>query len=508
MTFNNTLTTTSRPGADLRATYQQARNRYEADPTNPQTIRSLGWVYADLLKEASGSTDTTRMLRGMALIADFPMVEDTRWRESVGWSVCRFLLRHKPETLPLGPLAEVIRQGRAFIPTEPGLLRSIWWKALLRHTATGIDWLGLFAQHGWEDGFRTEDEQPETYNDGKTTEPRSVRPLVEGVVQAVVRQLLQAVVLPDEVAAPWLNRLADLTGRHPDWDYLPYYHARLLLRLDRATEAMQVFLPFARLKKNDFWVWSLLAELVTPEQVAACYARALTLNTPESFLVKVRQKMAAWLIMENRWTDAKAEIDRLVQTRQANQWPLPPEVQQWMNDSHYTQAEITPLGRWYEAMLPLAESLLWADCPETVALVTSVDATGQYVNVAIDERTSGSFPAGKYKLQPVVGDRLAVRYKLHEKNGRIQLRVLTANTTEVPPTHVQTRTLAGPLRIVDGKGFGFVGDIYVPADLLTGSVVLADSLVTVKAFASWDAVKQKSGWRAFRIQKESVYLSV
>ncbi len=506
MTVNNTLTTTCR--SDLRATYQQARNRYEADPANPHTIRALGWVYADLLKEASGSTDTTRMLRGLALITDFPMVEDTRWRESVGWSVCRFLLRHKPETLPLGPLADVIRQGKAFIPAEPDLLRSIWWKALLRHKATGIDWLGLFAQHGWESSFRPEDEQPETYSDGKTTEPRSVRPLIEGIVQAVVRQLLQAVLLPNEVAVPWLDRLADLTARHPDWDFLPYYHAQLLIRLDRPTEAMAVFLPFARTKKNDFWVWSLLAELVTPEQVPACYARALTLNTPESFLVKVRQKMAAWLILENRWADASAEIDQLVQTRQANQWPLPSEVQLWMNDSRYTQAEVTPLGRWCEAILPLAESLLWADCPETVALVTSVDATGQYVNVSIDERTSGSFPVGKYKLQPVVGDRLAVRYKLQEKNGRIQLRVHTANATEKPFTHVQTRILAGPLRVKDGKGFGFVGDIYVPADLLTGSARLADSLVTVDAFASWDDVKQKCGWRAFRIQKESVNLSV
>ncbi|GAB2596515.1 DUF7017 domain-containing protein [Spirosoma areae] len=503
MTFINTPAPSTRSGSDLRIAYQQARSRYEADPANSQTIRALGWVYADLLKEASGSTDTTRMLRGMALIADFPMVEDARWRESVGWSVCRFLLRHKPETLSLGPLSDVLRRARPFVPAEPGLLRSVWWKALLRHTATGLDWLGLFDQYGWEGGFRPEDEQPETYGDGKTA-----RPLVEGLVQAVAKQLLQGVLLPDELAAPWIDRLASLAAQHPDWDFLPYYQARLLIRLDRPTEAMAVFLPFARMKTNDFWVWSLLAELVSPEEVPACYARALTLGTPEAFLVNVRQRMAAWLILKNRWADARAEIDRLVQTRQVNQWPLPTQVQQWLNDSRYTQAEIVSLGGWYRGLLPLAERLLWADSPETVALVTGVDATGHYVNVSIDERTSGSFPANKYKLQPCVGDRLALRYTLQEKNGRMQLRVQTANATDALPTHLQTRTLSGPLRVVDGKRFGFVGDIYVPADLLMASVRLTDALVTVEAIASWDAVKQKSGWRAFRIQKESVNLSV
>lgn len=508
MTFTNTIAKSSHSGADLRVAYRQALDRYEANPSNSQTIRALGWVYADLLKEASGSTNTNRVLRGLALIADFSMVDDARWRESVGWSLCRFLLRHKPETLSLGPLAEVISKGSAFIPAGPGLLRSIWWKALLRHRATGIDWLGLFVQHDWADSFRPEDELPESYSDVKTAESRSVRPLVEGVVQAVVRQLLQGVLLPNELVDPWLTRLADLSRRHPDWDFLPYYHARLLFRLDRTMEAMQVFLPFARLKKNDFWVWSLLAEFVAPQQVSACYARALTLKVPEAFLVKVRQKMAAWLIVENRWADAKVEIDRLVQTRQANQWPLPVEVQQWMNDSRYTQAEITPFGQWYDAMIPLAENLLWADCPEVIALVTSIDATGKYVNVAIDERTSGSFPVGKFKLKPVVGDRLALRYQLPEKNSRPQLQVHVATVTEASPTHLQTRILTGPLRVVDGKGFGFVGDIFVSADLLTGSMNLADTLVTVEAFTSWDSVKQKSGWRAFRIQKELVNLLV
>lgn len=506
MTFANALPTPTRSRTDLRTRYQQARSQYEADPANPQAIRSLGWVYAHMLKEASGSTDLTRMLRGLGLITAFPMVDDARWRESVGWSICRFLLRHKPETLPLGPLAEVVTRSVDFVPAEPSLLRSVWWKAVLRHAATGIDWLGLVAQHGWEGGFRPEDEEPQRYVDDKAAEPRFARPLVEGLILAVAKQLLQTVVLPDEVTAPWLGRLADLTTRHADWDFLPYYHARLLLRLDRVADAMQVFLPFARSRKKDFWVWGMLAELVAPEHIPACYARALTLRTPEEFLVKLRQRVAAWLISENRWADARAEIDQLVKARRDKQWPLPAEVQQWMNADLYTRSAPAEAHLWYDALLPEAEALLWTDFPETVVLVTSLDASGTYVNVAIDEQTTGSFPVGNRIQKPVVGDRLAIRYTMREKNGGRQLRVQTVRATDLPLSTLTIRTQIGVLRQAVGKAIGFVGDVYVPADLLNGSTGLADGLIKVDAFASWDPVKQKSGWRAFRIQKESVNL--
>ena len=500
MTSN--LQTPARSTAELRASYRQARARFEADPQNPQHRRALGWVYADLLKETSGqaqpgSTDTSRMLRGLALIADFPMPDEARWRESVAWSVCRFLLRHKPATLPLGPLAEVVSRAGAFIPAEPGLLRSVWWKALLRHAATGIDWLGLVAQHGWEGTFRPEDEQPQPYGDGKTAGP-----LLEGLIQAVCRQLLQSVVLPDERAAPWLQRLSDLTARHPDWDFLPYYHAKLLLRLDRTDEAMAVFLPFARRKKKEFWVWSMLAELVAPELAPACFARALSLGAPEIFLVKVRQRVAAWLIQEARWADARAEIDRLVATRRASNWPVPADVQRWLNDDRYTQSDAAPLGHWYGALLPRADALLWSDSSEAVVLVTGLDATGQCVYVAIDARTTGRFPAGKFGLNPAVGDRLVLRYSRVEKNGRVQLRVHAATATDAALSHLQIRTVTAPLRPVADKGVGFVGNVYVPADLLAAYTGLPGALVTVAAVEAWDAVKQKSGWRAFRIQTE------
>ncbi len=499
---------------DLQGEYRQARDRCEADPANPHLRRTLAWVLADLLKAVSAETTPRpdRLVRGLDILADFDL-DDSRWRESVLWSVCRFLFRHTPRSLPLGQLAAVVSRAQLWIDPTPSLVRSVWWKALLRHADTGLDWLGLFDRLGWEGGFRPEDfvgDTLPTAADGTPGQP--MKPLVERLMTVAMKQLLAGVVIQEATAALWLERLTDLAARYPDWHFLAYYHARLLQRLDRPAEAMTVFLPVARQKKTEFWIWSLLADLLTqtsstrPEEVLACYARALTTGAPEPFLVKVRQRAARCLIGQHRWADARAEIDRLIQIRQAQQWPIPDEVQQWLNEAAYTQARPVEPGNWYAALTPAAERLLWQDLPETVALVTRIDlATGQ-VMLAIEAKTTGKLNHVEAGTGLVVGSRLAIRYTSRQKADKTLVRVLSAQPTDALPTHLEPRTVTGPLRMLPGKAVGFVGNVYVGADVLTGQPDLADRLVRVVAVASWDVGKQKEGWRAFQIQPEVVNL--
>jgi len=502
------MTTTPRPTlspADVRTAYRKAQQQYDADPLNPQHRRALGWSLTQLLREASEQGAVSRMIRGLAVLDSLATdANGQRWNEpavdqATLWAICRFLLRTNVKQLPLGELAGLVAGARAFVEAGPSLVRSVWWKALLHHTPTGIDWLGLFDTLGWEEGFRPDDFLPETYGD------RTTPALVERLLQAVMKQLLATIPLADALAAPWIERVSSLSEQQPGWGFLPYYHARLLVVLDRTDEARRVFLPFARTKQREFWVWTLMADLTeSAEGQLACLTRALTVGAPEAFLVKVRQQVAGRLLLRGCWADARAELDRLVQTRQANQWPIPALVQSWLNDARYTSAEPSALGHWYGAMLPVADALLWADCPETVALVTGLDPTGQYVQVAIDSRTTGSFPARKFGLHPVVGDGLTLRYQLDTRKGKPHLRVLTASPTDAVPT-VATRLLSGPLRLLTKPtgSVGFVGDVYVPADLLAQHTGLADALVTVRAVESWDGGKKKVGWRAYALAKSA-----
>lgn len=495
---------TLRQAGNLRDAFVQAQQAYNADPDNVWHRRALAGVYADLLKEASAQAAPDRLLRGLRTLADFPMEStEIRWREQVLWSVNRYLLRTDADQLPLRVLAELVALSRSFLNDGPSLVRSVWVKALLRHSKTGLDWLGLLDNGGW-DAFRPDDFQSETLPNGTT-----FGPLLERVCTAVASQLLQTVPLLEEQACPVLSQFQRLAEQYPDWTYLPYYQAKLLFALSQPTEAMRVFLPFARSKERErngapFWVWTMLADLLTDdaERVIDCYAKALTCSTPDSFLVKARQKMAETLIKLGRWNEARTEIDRLVITRQREGWKLPAEVQHWLNGEAYTQAVAAPV-HWYADRARAAESLLWTDQPECVGLVVAVDTEQQMVVVAIEAQEQIRFPYKRFGLSPAVGDRLAIRSGMETHTGKTRPRVYTACPSDQFPTRLAIRQVIGLLRISE-KGYGFVQDVFIGAELLMVPSIVAGQLIRVDAHAAWDTRKQATGWKAFIIAENGV----
>ena len=506
------MTTTTQPAnaqtirslrqqGNLREAYQLARQLLLAEPDNVWNRRALAWVYVDLLKEAATQPTVDRLLRGLRLCQELAMdANETTWQEQVLWAVNRFLLRTPADQLPLRDLAGLVGLSSVFLGNEPSLVRSVWLKGLLRHSATGIDWMGVMNQWGW-DHFRAEDMAAETLPDGKT-----IGPLAERVYMAVARQLIEQVPILEATVRPVIERINQLLSQYHDFSFLPYYQARLLYLMDERAEALAVFLPFARKKQHEYWVWDTLSELIdgTPDEVIGCLVKGVSLSTPDSFLVKIRQKLADRLIQQHRWSEAKGEIDRLVAARQQAGWKLPVMVQEWMNDEHYTQA-IAPPTDWYADWLTVGEGLLFADKTDVVGLITGLDTDRQMAEITVNAQTVGRFPYRRFGLTPQVGDRLAIRFGVEPHNGKSRLRIYTARPTDDAPSHVTVREVQGVLRLND-KGFGHVGgsagtSIFVPVPLLAGNRQWADQLVTVSACESWDFGKQVMGWKAFFIRR-------
>lgn len=505
-----------RQAGDLRTAYNQARQLVDADPDNVWNRRALAWVYADRLKEAAAQPNSaTRLIRGLTTIVDLAMPDDEPiWREQVLWCVVKFMLRTTPEQLPLVDLAALVSLSRAFVPEAPSLVRSVWFKALLKHNKTEnqgsqIDWLGLLDQFSW-DGFRPEDYQPDAAPTvGPAAGPvRSSGALVERICLAVARQLLETVPVFEAEVRPMAERFAKLASEHPDWTFLPYYQARLLITIGDEAQALRVFLPFARQKQQDFWVWSMLADLVDPDLALSCLFKAVSLRTPETFLVKVRQQLAGRLIEQGRWAEARFQVERLMQTRQQEGWKIPDMAIRWTNDSQYTSANsVAPAADASDAAL----SILFQDVPETLAVVVSIDLVKKRAVVALDAHTTLAFPYSQFGLMPSVGDALAIRCQpngtpANTPTSQAKLRVQTASSTSLPLPTELVSVVVGPLRTVPGKSFGFVGNVLVPVDVLNAHSGLVDSLVEVQAYAAWDERKNKPGWRAFAIQPKVVNL--
>lgn len=493
--------TALRKAGRLREAYQQARALCAADPDNSWNQRAMAWVYADLLKDAATQADPARLLSGLRQVATLPMADDeTLWREQVLWPVVKFLLRVPADELSLSDLAGLVAGVRPFLNPAPSLVRSVWWKALLRHKEARLDWLGLLADGGWG-AFRPDDYAPETV--AETSERKrptpTPGPLVERVCVAAARQLLATVPVLESAVRPVADRFSALVAQYPDWTLLPYYQAQLLLAIGQDEEAIRIYLPFARRKNREFWVWAGLATMQGDHADAAlaCYAMALLQQTPDAFLVKVRQQTARLLISLGLWPEARVELEKLVASRQNEGWKIPAEVTAWLNDDQYTQLNGAILPRtWVEVYRPIAQSLLWADVPEQPALVVGVDNERQTVRFVIDVHTEGAFRYPTYGCCPVVGDVLLLRVSTTQAGENTHLRVQTARVGQYETPRVALKVVTGPLRLHE-RGFGFVQDALVPAEVIARLGLVAGEPVALAAYEALDVRKQKKGWKVF-----------
>ena len=115
----------------------------------------------------------------------------------------------------------------------------------------------------------------------------------------------------------FLPKLARLVENYPKFQYPAYFQAKLLLALGDREDMLSALLPFAKKKKNDFWVWEILSEAFPDdeEKVFGLYCKALSCHSPEEMLINLRQKMAALFIIRQLYNEARTEIELLVTAR-------------------------------------------------------------------------------------------------------------------------------------------------------------------------------------------------
>ena len=91
----------------------------------------------------------------------------------------------------------------------------------------------------------------------------------------------------------------------------PYFKAKLLLALGDEDNILRSFLPFAKQKRNDFWVWELMVEIFPNDEETqfACYCKALSPeNTPKTFLVKNQDRHLQEMLVDKQMYDEAKKL--------------------------------------------------------------------------------------------------------------------------------------------------------------------------------------------------------
>lgn len=189
-----------------------------------------------------------------------------------------------------------------------------------------------------------------------------------GLAEKVVQHAAKIILAESITDAGWfLPHLTKAVAAFPENIWLTYYQAKILRMMGRAAEAVSFLLPVIKAKSGEYWTWFLMGELHLVENsdlALSCFCKALQCKSDEKFLANVRQKLAGILVRKSLFSEAKCEIEAVVQAKQAEHAAIPGQVTQWTQTAWYKDAvSTTTNGKFYEQNSLLAEELSFNTLP-------------------------------------------------------------------------------------------------------------------------------------------------
>lgn len=279
-----------------------------------------------------------------------------------------------------------------------------------------------------------------------------------------------------------------------------------MLALGDRDNMLSALLPFARKKRNDFWVWEIMSEAITndDDMVFALYCRALSCHSPEEMLVGLRQKMASRFIQRQLFNEAKTEIELLVKARESKQFRIPTEVSNWQSQEWYKNAiDFKNNNALYNQYKNTAEGLLYGDIPEVNVIVEFINSDRKILNFIASESNYGFFKYERLLKDVKIGDVLKVRFQSGAIGG-LFLVYTAAQTNDEGLRSQFYKEVEGAVRITTGKSFGFLNDVFIQPSFVTKFKLKNGEYLSVNALKTFNKDKNQWGWKAVKISNKKV----
>ena len=403
---------------------EMATQALEEDAENIWNKRAAAWVYYDYIKMYSYPNSFDDFKLNLLKVKDLQLPADENMLfDNMAWKIGSFLFNlQKQEHVDYGKINEILDLVKEFHFTKPSEAYSFIYKSFHKgyqnwsHYLEFADWWNF-------DNFRSEDYLKEEFNNKK------IMSIVEQAFIAYSKKLLegnpvdpfgQKRVADKEKIKVFLPKLDRIIDEYPEYQYPPYFKAKLLLALGDDENILSSFLPFAKQKRNDFWVWEVMAEIFSDDKEIqfACYSKALSLKTPEDFLIKLRQKFAGMLVERKMYNEAKSEIQKVIFIREKKEWRLPNQITQWMEEKWYKSATSKNDNKGlYLEHIKKAEEILFQDIPEEIIVVEFVNVNKNILNFVKDKQKFGFFNYSGHLDKPKIGDILKVKFNGQAQNS-------------------------------------------------------------------------------------------
>jgi len=493
MSFNEVRTL--RKEGNLKEALELAKSDLEKNTHDVWNKRSISWVYYDLLKVAQQKNNLNDFL---AILDDIKKLElpstETMIFDSCAWSVGKLLFANTEVNTVF--LDSIFLNICKFEFSKPKDSYSFLLKAFKKHAA---NWGKFIDFTNWWDlnNFQKKDYENFILDNGK-----KIPSLAESIYIAISKQLLAE--NNKEKIKEFIPKIADLSTRYTNMQYPPYYYAKMLIAIGDKEHFLQAFLPFAKKKQRDFWVWDLISEIYEKdtEEYFSCLCKALTCGAPDNFTGAVREKIAEVFLVKEMTAEAKHEFLQIIKSRQKEGWSLRDKHIGWQKFTWWNEtSEVKNNRKIYEQNSELAQSLLFVDIKEELLVVERVNNEKLIINFIVSEHKSGFASYRSFKVKPKVGDVYAVRFEDKLDNKSNFYKLLSLRVSKENPSANVYKEISETITIREGNSFGFAKNIFVSPQIIKKYNLKNNDSIEAIVLKSYNKKKKNWGWNVVGIKR-------
>ena len=298
----------------------------------------------------------------------------------------------------------------------------------------------------------------------------------------------------------FLPMMDTLMAQHEEMVYIGYFYGKLLLALGSdPDEALRVLIPFARRKASEFWVWQLLSDVFTndEEKQLACLLRAVHCRTQESFLGKVRIKLATLYVKRRQFNYARYHIDAVTHCYASQGRRLPNEIDNWMHQPWLNTTN--PDGNDPIDYTTITNDILCHGAEECIAVVTYIDQNTRRSSIIYGYEKRIVL---RLHFRVHVGDILKLHYVKDREN---RMTVLCSAKVQLPTDLNYAKYVEGVIDKRNEKEFAFLKTgsarcFVSPAIVKSHDLKNGDKVKSLIVY-DYDRKKNSWGWASVNINK-------
>ncbi len=503
---------TLRKNGQLALAYKFAHEKCAAFPQDVWAKRDLAWVCYDFMKLAFEKKDAAEFYRSFQEIIDVNLPsDDTMLGNSLSWLIGKWI---ESVLVPMDSasnkqkqLQQIVSQFVQFPKEVPSLAYSFFVSKVHKAAKNEPYYAELIGAIGFQ-FFEAKDYNNFTLENGK-----SIMSLAEQIYIAYAKSLLsnfERVKYAKNGEKEYLIRLIEwflpqlshICKIHPEYLYPPYFNGKLLLLLQRNEEAIQLLIPFVKVKSSDFWVWQILGEATSckdAELALSCFSRALLCKSKPEMLVGLREEMAKMMLQLGFYNEARTELDfaaaiRIKKWGKVSKFILNESAQPWYQEASPAKNN----ENFYREHASHCEDVIYAKDYQLM-LITFVNQSKGIANFILQNDNVGYFNYSKV-LKNIQQDEVyvaIVNYSDQKPSQVVRIKKYEKDKLDTP----FYKNISGKLIVNKDKGFAFVNNVFVRKDVVTTSGLKNNDEVEALAMRSYDRSKQKMSWQISKLKR-------